>query len=217
MNLVLYSDQIIPENRRVDEVLLSMLPSQPRIGYVPSAVEPRREWFENRRAYYAQMGLPLQIFHDPILDDEGSLTALLSCDAIHLSGGDTRHFHDRLTQANLMLPLREYASRGRVIIGTSAGAMLMTPTIALDAIFSESDPRLIGPSEGLSLVQFEFFPHLYADPCYLPRLLAYSRTHERSILACPDGSGVVVNNGSLQMIGNGLRINRGEARDWRDT
>jgi dipeptidase E len=214
MNLVLYSDQIIPENRRIDEVLLSMLPPQPRIGYVPSAVEPRQEWFESRRAYYAKIGLPLQHFHDPVLSSEDSLAALLSCDAIHLSGGDTRHFHSRLIQANLMRPLREYASRGGIIIGTSAGAILTTPTIALDAIFSDSDPTLAGPSEGLSLVEFEFFPHLHADPSYLPRLLEYSRASERPILACPDGSGVAVYGSRLHLIGDGLRIRRGNAEDW---
>jgi dipeptidase E len=50
-----------------------------------------------------------------------------------------------------MLPLREYASRGGIIIGTSAGAILTTPTIALDAIFSDGDLALVGPSEGLSV------------------------------------------------------------------
>jgi hypothetical protein len=52
------------------------------------------------------------------------------------------------------------------------------------------------------------------DPSYLPRLLERSRAHERSILACPDGSGVV-NSDGLHMIGDGLHINGGYAKDGR--
>jgi dipeptidase E len=214
MKLAFYSDQIIPENRRVDAVLVSILPSKARLGFVPSGGDPTRKWFEDRRAYYAESGLQLSHFHDPAIDDQGSLAALLSCDAIHLSGGNTREFLSRLSRADMIRPLRQYARQGGVLIGTSAGAILLTPNISVDALFLGDDPDQAAQSEALSLAEFEFFPHLGNDQSYLPRLLKYSRSCSRAILACPDGCGVILQEDALQLIGDGLVIKGGDATSW---
>jgi dipeptidase E len=214
MKLVFYSDQIIPENRRIDTALVAMLPSKARIGFVPSGGDPTRKWFLDRRAYYAEVGLDLAHSHDPATDDQESLAALLCCDAVHLSGGNTKTFLNRLVRADMIRLLREYARRGGVLIGTSAGAILLTPTISVDALFSGNDPERVN-DEALSLSEFEFFPHLGNDPSYLPRLLKYSRACSRAILACPDGCGVILQEKALRLIGDGLVIKDGSATAWQ--
>jgi dipeptidase E len=216
MQLVFYSDQIIPENRKVDAALRAMLPANATLGFVPSGDDTDRKWFEARRRYYADSGLRLVHAHDPISRDRRTLAALLSCDAIHLSGGNTAEFLRRLVQAQLVEPLRNYARDGGTLIGASAGAILMTPTIALDALFSDQDPVPADNCDALSLVDFEFFPHLGNEQSYLPRLLAYSRVCERQILACPDGCGVVLCDGELQLIGDGLAVRDGVAVSWHE-
>lgn len=48
--LVLYSDQEIPENAKVDEKLLALLNKpNPVIGYIPSASDPERKFYELKR------------------------------------------------------------------------------------------------------------------------------------------------------------------------
>jgi dipeptidase E len=88
MKLAFYSDQIIPENRRVDAVLVSMLPSKARVGFVPSEGDPKRK----SRIDAPTMpgwGFSSAHSHDPATGDRGSLAESLSCDAIHLCGGNT--------------------------------------------------------------------------------------------------------------------------------
>jgi dipeptidase E len=212
MKLVFYSDQIIPANRKVDDCLLGLLSVGARIGYVPSAPDPLRKFFRSRQDYYAHLGLALEAYCDPRAHSAEELAGLMACDAIHLSGGDTRHFLDGLIQADMLALLRRWAEDGRVLIGASAGAILLTPTIALDAIFRGADPAREPTSAALNLAPFEFFPHLDQSPAYLPALIAYSRSNNRPILACPDGDGVIVEDGEVEFIGNILRIENGDVQ-----
>jgi hypothetical protein len=44
----------------------------------------------------------------------------------------------------------------------------MTPTIAVDALFSGHHPEDVLDGAALDLLHFEFFPHSDADPNFLP-------------------------------------------------
>ncbi|WJH39018.1 Type 1 glutamine amidotransferase-like domain-containing protein [Aliirhizobium terrae] len=216
VNLALYSDQIIPENSAIDARLIALMQSLglgTRLGYVPSDPEPSRRFFTERKDYYRRIGLDLSLFHDP--DDTTGMDALLACDAIHLSGGHTGGFLARLRRVGMVEPLREWTARGGVLIGTSAGAILMTPTIAVDALFSDSRPEDIRDGEALNLLPFEFFPHLNGKPNFLPDLVRYSKATPRPIIACNDGDGLIVSAGQVELIGNPLWIADGATKEAR--
>lgn len=219
LNLAFYCDQIIPENRAIDERLLAVMAAKGpgrRIAYIASGPEPDRRFFLERVDYYAQYGLDLCIFHD--LDETHGAdveAALFGCDAIHLTGGHTADFLARLKRSGLMPRLRQWAVDGGVVIGTSAGAILLTPTIATDALFTDTAPEEAMEETALDLVPFEFFPHLDERPTFLADLIRYSRFTPRPILACRDGDGLVVSNGLLECIGQPLWIEKGETRPAR--
>ncbi|NLS18027.1 type 1 glutamine amidotransferase-like domain-containing protein [Rhizobium sp. P40RR-XXII] len=220
VNLVFYSDQIIPENRRVDLKLLSMMATLKlgkRIGYIPSGLEPDRRFFNERRQYYDAHGLEMSLFYDP----EGASAveereALFACDGIHLTGGRTAGYLQRLRRSEMLPLLRDWALGGGVLIGTSAGAILMTPTIATDALFTGEMPEALSKETALDLVPFEFFPHLNEKPSYLNELIRYSKFTSRPILACNDGDGIVVSNGRADSIGKPVWIADGEVRHAND-
>lgn len=220
MSVALYSDQIVPENNRIDRRLLDMLTRQGRgrrFGYVPSGPDATRSFFHDRQAYYRQHGIDLDLFFDlDEVHDARGLGDLLRCDAIHLSGGHTRGFLGRIRQSGLFDVLREWALGGGVLVGTSAGAILTTPTIAVDALFSGGRPEIMPDGAALDLVPFEFFPHLNANPDYLSSLIRYSRFTAHPIVACRDGDGVVVDRGDIDFIGEPLWISEGVARPASD-
>ncbi len=105
--------------------------------------------------------------------------------------------------------LRSWAQGGGLLIGTSAGAILMTPTIAVDALFGNGRPEDVRAGSALDLVSFEFFPHVQAKASYLRDLLAYSTTRSNPIVACKDGDGIVIENGVIECIGELLWISNG--------
>ena len=209
--LAMYSDQVIPENNKVDARLLELMSAgEGRIGYVPSGPEPDRRFFRERRTYYSRLDLDLSFFFDPYGSPvRDHLAALLDCDAIHLSGGQTRPFLQVLKSKNLIAPIADWARNGGVLIGTSAGAILMTPTVALDALFTGEDPATVPGGNALDLVPFEFFPHLNKNPDYLQQLLSYSAKTTRRIAACRDGEGVIVSGDVVESVGDVVWIQSG--------
>jgi dipeptidase E len=211
INVVLYSDQVIPANEKVDARLVALMKGRgSRIGYVPSGPDPDFRFFMEKQAYYARRGFTLDAFYD--LDrghSDAETAALLACDAIHLSGGNTANFLARLRRTGMLEKLRDWGNGGGLLIGTSAGAILMTPTIAVDALFSGGRPEDIEDGAALGLIPFEFFPHVQAKPSYLPELIAYSARNSRPIIACPDGDGVVIEGGMAECMGDLLLLSDG--------
>lgn len=212
VNLVMYSDQIIPENEKVDARLLDLMAGRGRrIGYVSSGPEPDRRFYHERKAYYAKLALDLPVFFDTSARlNEAEFTALLDCDAIHLSGGNTQAFLQLLKANSLLDRLTEWTRKDGLLIGASAGAILMTPSVALDAMFSGDDPRAVENGGALCLVPFEFFPHMDESAHYLPQLLAYSTKTSSSIAACRDGDGIVVHGNVIESVGDIVWITNGE-------
>jgi dipeptidase E len=210
MIAALYSDQLIAENAAMDLRLAASITARgSRIGYVSSGPDPERSFFDEKRQYYARYELNLDVFID--LDDlgEGDIAALLSCNAIHLSGGDTAAFLARLRRREMLAVLRDWTLNDGILIGTSAGAILMTPDIALDALFSGGSPEAMRDGAALNLLPFEFFPHLNWDASYLPALLRYSEISPRAIIVCRDGEGVFVEEDHIEAYGAPLVIRRG--------
>ena len=205
----MYGDQVIAQNRKVDLRLLDLVAGRKRIGYVSSGPEPDRRYYSERRAYYAGLDLDLSVFFDVGAVDAEGLADLLDCDAIHLSGGDTRAFLRLLKAHDLMATLSDWALKGGLMIGTSAGAILMTPTVAIDALFTGEDPSAVHDGGALNLVPFEFFPHFDSGTDYLPGLLSYSTTTPNRIAACRDGDGIVVRGSAVECLGDIVWIRNG--------
>lgn len=211
INAILYSDQIIPANEKVDLRLVELMKGRgSQIGYVPSGPEPDFRFHKERQSYYRRLNLSLDVFCD--LDGEHSnaeTNNLLACDAIHLAGGDTAAFLSRVRRNGMLKKLQGWANNGGLLIGVSAGAILMTPTIAVDALFSARRPEDVEDAAALNLVPFEFFPHLHGKPSYLPDLLTYSTHNSRPIIACPDGDGIAITDGVAECVGDLLWLSNG--------
>ena len=206
--LVFYSDQIIPENKKIDLQLMELIgKTSPRIGFIPSQSRPDKKYYYAKKEYYAQYGADLSLNFD--LDENyqpEKLKDLLNCNAVHLSGGDTSYFLSWLKKRDLLKPLRAYTEKGGILIGTSAGAIIMTAEISITNLFFSEKP-LPDPS-ALNLVNFEFLPHFDNSDETKTALCQYSRGR-RKIYACPDGSGILVNGDKVSLIGEVLTFENG--------
>ena len=208
--LILYSDQIPSIAGEIDKELVTMLGKpNPIIGYIPSSTDPQRKYYKERQAYYSRLGMDLKVYFE--LDEEyhpDLLESLLSCDAIHLSGGNTYYFLYWLRTREMLVPLRQYVSQGGMLIGVSAGSILMTPDISTSALCG--DEVIAGETDfsALNLVDFTFAPH-YGDREMSPSISAlqkHSRDHQIVVYACRDSGGIVVTKDDVNCIGDVVKI-----------
>lgn len=202
LRLALYSDQVIPANADVNRRLLKLIGNErPRIGYVSSAPDPSRRYFSAKKTYYAALGAALCTYVDAENVADSDLVAeLLKCDAIQLTGGDTYAFLAWLRACDFLPTLREYARCGGVLIGTSAGSLLMSTSIAI----AQLSPYPVSPDlsnlEALALVDFHFWPH-YEPGQEQESAASAFLSGVPLVYACPDGAGVVVDHSSIETVG----------------
>ncbi|MBV7329901.1 Type 1 glutamine amidotransferase-like domain-containing protein [Chloroflexi bacterium TSY] len=209
--LVLYSEQLYPETKMIDQRLLTLIDKDhPRIGYIPSKGKKESTadgYYRARQSYYARYGVDLSPY---VNLDEGydpkKLDALLASDAIHLSGGNTYYFLHWLKERNLVETLRHYVAQGGVLIGVSAGAILMTPEIGTAALCGDAKFGAVVGLDALSLVDFAIVPHFGKIEATLSDLQTYAQCHITPVYACPDGAGIVVEDDKIEFFGDVVNI-----------
>ena len=209
--LVLHSDQVSGKTQ-VDEASMRLYASKnPKIAYIPSQTDFDRKYFNEKVEWYKQFGITDLLYFD--IDQEydvRKINELLSCDGIFLSGGNTYYFLNSLKKRKLLSDLRDYVEKGGVLIGVSAGSIIMSKTIDIAMLHDENTIGLQDYS-ALGLVTFNFFPHLdHNRKKYLKEIIEYSKTSRSVIYACDDGDGIIVDGNNMQFFGKVLRIENGK-------
>lgn len=173
--LAFYSNQKLGIRTELDEYLLRLIGKEnPRIGYIPSSIDSERIRYAQQKKYYEALGADLDIYFGLEMEYQPEkIEDLLNCDAIHLSGGSTYNFLFWLRKRELISTLREYVSVGGVLIGVSAGAILMTPEISTTHLCGEKIRSDISDRSALELVDFAFLPHLDEVNDAAKKMIAY--------------------------------------------
>lgn len=210
--LVLYSDQFHPASQRLDAYIFELTGiRRPRLGYIPANADPARRYYTEQAHYYRRYGLALEPYFELDLRYRPELLPeLLSAEAIHLTGGNTFYFLKWLKSRDFAAHLRQYAAEGGVLVGVSAGAILMTPDVTPGQLCGDRLVSDLPDWQGLALVDFHFLPHLerFPDPATL--LGEYSARKACTVYGCPDGSGLVVCGGQVIPVGEVVCFRRGE-------
>jgi dipeptidase E len=202
--LVLHSNQIIPNSENIEHDWLGIIgKTDPVVGFIPSISDPKREYYQIQKSYYARLGINLEVYFElDILFDPNKLTTLFACDAIHLSGGNTFYFLHYLRQRNMIEPLKEYVKNGGIIIGVSAGAILLTRNVASAILCGDTPLDNDNNWNALGLVEFAFVPHLESITDGMVKLQQYANKHKVKVYSCRDGDGIIVQGDQVRCIGD---------------
>ena len=203
MKLLLFSDLDSIAVKDVETQLIDLTRKNKLIiGYISSCPDPTREFYGKTKDYYARFGAKVT----PYLDLETGfnntyLDLVFQADAIHLSGGNTYQFFHWIIQRGLIQRLQNYA-RSRVIIGVSAGAIIMTPDISYSKLCGDKNDIGLKNLAGLGLVNFCFVPHAaYKTKVTQEILLKSQQDKSRVVVAC-DRDWIAIDGLNLNIYGN---------------
>jgi len=137
--LVLHSDQI-QGHKEVDLAFIELLGKKsPRLAYIPSQSDFERKYFNQKVEWYKQFGITDLLYFDVDKEyDEKKNDELFACDAIFLSGGNTYYFLNSLKKREFLPKLREYVRKGGILIGVSAGSIIMSKTVDITTLHDEN-------------------------------------------------------------------------------
>ncbi len=206
MKLAFYGGGDEEDNIELDELCLSLSENiRPKMTYIPSCSYESEMYFNEFVDQYAHHGVT-QFIHFPvdIPFDSIIMNEAFKADIIHLAGGNTYYFLKHLRKNGLIKKLKEFVARGGVLTGLSAGAIIMTPNIetaGFPHFDKDENEENLSNLKGMNLVRFEFFPHYRSSPRYDKELLDHSKNIEIPLYACPDGSGIIVEDHSIKFHG----------------
>ncbi|GGD01256.1 hypothetical protein GCM10007216_34960 [Thalassobacillus devorans] len=206
--LVLLSEWKTDISSELEKRIMSLIGKErPLLGYIPSQTDSDGTYYYTMKNRLDRLGFFDYVYCDI---DEAFETRVLgnlgNCDAIFLSGGNTFHFLARLRERQMLDWLRSYVDRGGVIIGVSAGAMIMTENIKtaefVDVKYLGSSPLSPSQYTALGLVDFYFYPHWIEEPSQHRAINELKRSDNTAIFACLDGGGIVIDGDIREYFGH---------------
>ena len=207
MKLVLYSGGSLAANRALHGEFIRLLGAKenPRVTFIPVDPEDAEAEYAELKKSFQQFGIEhVEYF---LLDHsytKKDLDRVFASDAIYLGGGNTFQFLHQVRESGLLTKLRRYAKSGGILMGLSAGAILLTPSITTASVPSlDCDVNAIGIKDlrALSLVPFEFSPHYEAKRKSDAELKEHSRKVNHPVYACKNGAGIVVEGEKISFVG----------------
>ena len=215
MKLIFYSGGSVQENVQLDlQVLRIIGKKRPSFTFIPSSLADAHYYFEDFMASFTQHGVSdFLMFPIDKPFSSSQLKKALNRDFVFLSGGNTFYFLKHLKRSGVYQALQAYGKKGGVLGGMSAGSIIQTPRIDTASFpQSDQDENEVGLKNwnAMGLVNFEFFPHYLNSKDYIDHLMDYSLNSKWPLYACPDGSGIVLEDDSLQFLGRVWGYYRGE-------
>lgn len=208
MRLALLSDPNTENGQIAIDTLLQSLVSKEQhtpltIGYIASQPDPQREFFQQTQQIYQTLGAKLEVYLELETGfSQNALDKLLCCDAIHLSGGDTYRFLKALKERKLLPVLRQYAINGGGLIGVSAGAMIITPSIASAGLCGDTNHCGLEDLSALNLVDFMYTPHIVPAQLDNEQFRHQLARFNQQLCLCPDDASLVSITGKLEQLGD---------------
>lgn len=212
MKLFLYSGGTREENHKLNLELKEILPATSRITYIPSASDEERKHFKEFSEWFSYYGYK-KFYYFELEEGFGKSKALeaLKSRAIYLSGGNTYNFLYWILKRKFDRELKMFVKNGGLLIGESAGSMIMTNNIDLTGLFdsgSENECK-VNPSKTLKLMNFELFPHYKSRVEFKKKglkrideiLLKTSKKRNWPIVALREGEGVIVADDGIEFVG----------------
>jgi len=177
-------DQIFP--REIQDKVFSYIPSSGIKG-----VEP---YIEQWRAIAQKRNAQFNVIDNAIYDIQQQ-AKLLSSNIVVISGGNTFKLLRNLRKSSLDKSIKEFVTKPDfVLAGFSAGAIVLTPTIAVCNL-PNFDENLVGLDDlsGLGIVNFEIFPH-YEKKSHETVLENYRKTTINKVREVADEDYISINH-----------------------
>jgi len=217
LKLVLYSGGRDPSNKRLHRALSELAGDKKNkvFTYIPFCSDGSDTFFKRAARRYRSVGI--KTFYclpvDEPIKKSFAKSILKHSDIIYLAGGNTFYFLNHLQKSGLLNELRQFALKGGVLAGLSAGAHIMTPHIGLAGFPAwEADENEVGLKnlKALGLVKFEFYPHYIDSLQNSEALKEYSLRNHTTIYACGDGGGMLIKGEDTIFFGRVFIFDRGQ-------
>jgi len=189
-------NELTPPCRQMDSNLLARAPHGP-VVVLPLASSRGSDYSrtaDNAARYLSSLGADVAVPDDPRRDAAPALALVGDAGVIVLTGGSPRRLRDGLIDTGLDAAIHSASRRGALVMGASAGAMVVCTTTLL--------PQWRGNPQsgaGIGLVDgYVVVPHFDGKRSAWVRVALVKAP---AVIGIPECSGVIVAGGELTAVG----------------
>lgn len=185
--------------------LLSKSPKSCLVAFIPTAADTYKDkWFvEEDRDKLRQMGFKIKDLDIKNKNKQDLLSELKEVDVIFVAGGNVFYLLQETRKSGFDEVVRELIKKDVVYVGSSAGSILVGPTIEpMKDLDKPSEASSLESFEGLNLIDFVVCPH-FGDKKYKSqymRIIKEFGVGENKLLALANNQALIVNKGLLKIV-----------------
>lgn len=215
-NFIFLSGADCSDNKEALNYIHKTYPKFKRLLYIPSQKEGALEEIKLAKRALKKRDIKLTAC---CLESEKTASIkekIKTSQILFLGGGNTFSFMNDLRRHGLKGDFKAHLKAGRLIVGLSAGAILMTPSMLMACYPTKDADECSNPNasmKGLGLVPFEICPHYKNSKTMNKDLEIYSSLHNNLVYAVKDGAFLAVKGTSMHfsehasLFTNGRKIN----------
>lgn len=198
MELLMFSSLVtsVPICKRVSSLLKNKsICHIPAYYSATNGIPDKFQYYE--LGFRSGFSFPLGVYYDKRLEKE-----MFECDAIHIGGGNTFELLCLLRSRGLIPKLQKYVRNGGILIGTSAGSIVMCPSIEI-AGFADDNYLCLTKKEmmSLGLVEFDMKPHWEAWEKYDSLFCDFAKKSKRPLFCLKEGQMLRVTEKRIEFFG----------------
>lgn len=205
MKLILSSDVSFLMKYGYD--LTGIPKDQMRIGYVTTAIKGARKktFFDNVKKIIIDNGYKLNDIDIESKTKEEIIEFFQDKNIVHIEGGNTFYLLKVALDVGFLEILKEFINQGKIIIGMSAGAYIMCPTIEVADWDETGKPRFdMTDFSSFGLVPFLLKVH-YKDT-QEEKIREKMKSLKYPLRILRDGQGILVEDNNYNFIGDGEEV-----------
>lgn len=199
-NVIIFST--FTHTPELSERVKSMVPKKATIAYIPAGIHDLAYAYHTKEhdvfyhlGFHTVVQAPVGVKYIPTIFDH-----LEEFDAVALGGGNTFEFLYMLQCRKLLPKLRDFANSGKIIMGQSAGGIMMCPKIRI-AGFADRNYMELGNLDALNLVDFEVKPHWDFWSNARQIFEEYANIYNVRLLGLSEGQAIWVNDHIVRYYG----------------
>ncbi len=193
MDIIMFSDQKDIFTSRQKDFIREKLEGK-KIAYIASTSDYTRKYYNRTLEFYKQFGIKelsyIDVADEYIKDFDKTLN---ESEIIHLSGGMVNLFAANIYKRNYDILIKEAVDQGKLLIGVSAGAIIMGPDLEITKIYEKVQNNEY--QKGMGIVDFVLVPHI---DTIREKLNSISINYE--LKECKDSDILYINNNGKRLI-----------------
>lgn len=190
------------ETKEIDEEIVKMTGKEnPNFLFVGLASSFSDSYYDTMKKIYKDLGCTCAYLKKKNIINNSDIVKnkILDADIIYICGGDTVKLINDIKEYEIDPLLEEAADSGTVLVGMSAGAILLSRGGYSDALILRGESEKHEYLEGLGIINIDFCPHYKSNSLKDTELYEYLKDNSDKMFC-------LENCAALKVVGNSYQI-----------